>query len=179
MDLRLFDQYFQIYDDKFQYANVSRIRWITDKRPRFLFGIPIGVKRSFTLAIEFRTGPPVQLGPYGFSTDLSDAELRAVDESMQRLFAATRGVRLAGYRAELERAGRFEYDGRMFNADGSVDYKGRRYTLDLNTRPKAIKSHTEIKCLPRGSITVETDWDRDCFHALLSDMHRASAAEVE
>jgi len=28
MDLQLFDRHFQIYDDKFDYSNVSRIRWL-------------------------------------------------------------------------------------------------------------------------------------------------------
>ena len=182
MNLQLFDQYFQMYDDKFEYSKVSRIRWVPEERISTFMFIPVGKVGMYQLTIEFGDEPPVELGMGGVPTGwanfhgLGMQEFGALRESMKRLLAATLDVRLARYRGELERNGNFEYDDVLFFSDGSAQRRGRRYALDLNTPPKAIATHTEIKCLPRGSITVKTDWDRDCFHALLNDMHRASAA---
>ncbi|MBI3439876.1 MAG: hypothetical protein HY054_14715 [Proteobacteria bacterium] len=173
MEIQLFESHFQIYDDRFDYSSVSRIHWLPQTATRrFYYVIPIGVKRWFELTIEFVSGHPVQLGPRGFSSDLGADDFRSICEGMQALLAATRDLRLAKYREELERTGAFEYDDKMFFLDGTVERNGRRYALDLKTLAKAIDTHTEIKCLPRGSIEVKTYWDRDCFHILLNDLHR-------
>jgi len=158
MDLQLFDNYFQIYEDRFDYSNVSRIRWLPQKQIHFVYMVPVGMKRWFELTIEFVSGHPVQLGPRGFSSDLIAEDFRTVGERMKSLLAATHDSRLARYREELRRESYFEYDDKMFFADGTVDRNGRRYTLDLKTPAKAIDTHTEIKCLPRGSklIGIET-----------------------
>jgi len=47
--------------------------------------VPVGMRRWFELTIEFVDGAPVQLGPYGFSNNLSKEEFLEIGERMQGL----------------------------------------------------------------------------------------------
>lgn len=94
---------------------------------------------------------------------------------MQQLYVATHQGRLAQYQLELQHSECFEYDEKLFFADGSIERGGRKRFIDFAYPARAEATHTELKCLPNGAIEVCTVWDRDCFHALLKQMHAANA----
>lgn len=181
-DLQLLDRHFEIHGDKFEYANVKSLRWQTSEIIRSIYFIPVGVHYTYELLIQFLVGAPLQLGAGSFpsafsrlSPTLSKSDFRELSTKVKQLHAATHETRLAQYQKELQNSGCFEYDEKVFFADGSVEYKGRRRTIDFATPAKAGATHTELRCLPSGMIEVSTSWDRDCFHALLSQMHKARA----
>ena len=173
--LQLFDRHFEVYGDRFDYSNVQSLRWLTVKTTKFVYFLPIGVDYTCELLIHFLAGAPLQLGTGAFSVDLSKGGFQEFEATARALHAATYETRLAQYQEQLQRSGCFEYDEMMFFVDGSVERKGRRRFIDFATPARAEAAHTQLRCLPSGSIEVSTLWDRDCFHALLTQMHKARA----
>lgn len=181
--IQFFDHQFQIHDDKFDYANVSSIRWRWIERIKFIYFVPIGASYTYELSIEFVTGSPLDLGigaapvPAFLSSALNKRNFEALEMKIKRLLDETREYRLASYRDQMRRESWFEYDGKAFYADGSVLHNGRRRALDFKSRAQATAIATKLKCIPSGSLVVSTLWDRDCFHSMLSEIHGAVSSK--
>lgn len=180
-DLQLFDRHFEIHGDKFDYGNVRSIRWRVVVRMKSIYFIPIGSDYTYELTLDFVSGAPLDLGigaippALPFSMGLNKREFGLLEDKIKRLQSETYEFRLAHYREQMRREGFFEYDGKVFHRDGSVDHKGRRRTLDLKTRAEADATSTKLKCLPNGTLEVSTLWDRDCFHTMLNEAYGPSS----
>lgn len=179
-DLQIFERHFEIHGDKFEYADVRSIRWRVVVRMKSIYFIPLGSDYTYELTIDFRNGAPLDLGigavpvALPFSMGLNKRDFGLLENKIKQLQAATRDLRLAQYEEQLRREGFFEYDGKAFYRDGTVEHKGRRRNLDLKIRAEALDASTKFKCLPHGSLEVSTAWDRDCFHAMLNNVYGAS-----
>jgi hypothetical protein len=176
--IEFFDRHFQFYDDKFEYANISGIRWQWIERIRSIYFIPIGASYTYELSIEFIEGPlDLGIGAVPISSfaspALSKRDFEVFEGKIKRLFDETREFRLASYHDELRRDGFFEYDRKAFHSDGSVSHKGRRRAIDFTKQAKATATSTKLRCLPNGSINVSTLWDRDCFHIMLNEIYNS------
>ncbi len=173
------ERHFEIYDDRFDYADIRGIRWQSFERLRRFYFIPLGVSYTYELTFEFASGQPLTLGvgdgplPAWASPSLNKSDFAVFAAKVQQVLEATREFRLAPYRDEMRREGFFEYDGKTFFADGSVQYKGQRRPLDLGARAKATGNITELKLASGGAVKVNTAWDRDCFHVMLNETYGA------
>lgn len=179
--LQLFDKHFEIHGDRFDYSNVRSIGWRAIEGRKFFYFIPLASHCTYQLAIEFLEGPRLDLGAGDvgvsppFAMGLNKRDFAELTAKIECLFDATRESRLRHYRERMQSAGYFEYDGNIFRPDGAVERKGRRFNLDTKSGAKALSEVAILKCVPGGSIEIDTFWDRDCLHAMLNATYRPQA----